>query len=153
MHLRGQVPPPPPPGPTPLNEVFAFLVSGADDNGRHGVYMCKTTVQCNGKPVFVTNNYGSDYMLFQPTGRSSWWISDYEDDCDEAGYIHVYGYTCTQSPAGSGCVGEWREWMEGSGWFSEEKWRANSDIKVVEWSQAQQTAAENERQVREDDCR
>ena len=74
-------------------------------------------LECNNRPVYSQFGEAQGYILFQPTGFSSWWIGDTDDwtdgvpDCEAAGQIKSNGNggECPLSPDAAGCVGLWKE--------------------------------------------
>eukprot|EP01045_Picozoa_sp_COSAG04_P004904 COSAG04_NODE_220_length_19788_cov_11.583575_3_plen_2155_part_00 len=117
----------------------SFTLSGAASNKFDGTYARLPRPRCNDKPVFQKG--GADgYMLYQPTGYTSWWAStaSHGKSC-EAGAPSISSpgsstcsrsdttCSCDASPDGAGCAGKWEQTPGGCG----ESWCTVPSVAVV----------------------
>ena len=109
----------------------SFWLDGANNDRYNGVYVHTRDTWCNGKPVFWHLTYDAHRnqvygpMLFQPSGKTEWIISDCWDQhqfslasnnassnghCpDTNAFIWNVNDDCSGSPDGTGCAGGWIE--------------------------------------------
>ena len=104
--------------PLPAGMAESYTISGAPRSQRNGRYL-RLPSECNAKPVYQLE--GTDYVLFQPTGRSHWMVgsSNRLADCGTSGWISSSRGSCGASPDGAGCAGLWRATTDdcgGSSW-------------------------------------
>ncbi|KAL1528062.1 hypothetical protein AB1Y20_009428 [Prymnesium parvum] len=95
----------------------------------HGVYK-KTSMQCDGKPVYLQYNGHSPHednggdgehrrlYLYSPTGRESWMVG--RDACRPSGWLEIHSSVHLVE----GIEGAWREHVPGG------SWAANPSIKL-----------------------
>eukprot|EP01049_Picozoa_sp_SAG25_P004280 SAG25_NODE_266_length_10666_cov_14.508943_11_plen_871_part_00 len=86
----------------------AFTVSGATRSDLNGLY-AKTAHTCHGQPVYQRGGSGGA-VLFRPSDSSYWMVSDSEQlDCEASGFLSSSAGSCTASPDGAGCAGQWHQ--------------------------------------------
>ena len=100
-----------------------YIISGAADDRFDGRYE-RLAAECHGKRVYHLRG-GHGYVLFQPTDRTSWMVSDRSHItseasgfiCEASGFISSSGNggSCTASPDGGGCAELWQDY-DGSAW-------------------------------------
>jgi outer membrane protein assembly factor BamB len=86
---------------TPRHESLYTILEEA--NARGG------PVTCNGKPVWISEDAGGDWFLWQPTGGGSWWFSFGDvGGCTAGGYLYCDSPGPDDWPDADSCKGQWQ---------------------------------------------